>query len=98
MSVIAWILIGLIVGYVSSRFAGRQNEAIFQMSLAVCAALAAGTLFHVVTRNGIIDSSWLTLPIALAAAVLTVATYLTARRTSMAFSYRIVSIPYRPQG
>ena len=35
MSVVAWILIGLVVGYVSSRFAGRQTEAIFQMSLAV---------------------------------------------------------------
>ena len=80
MSIIAWILIGLVVGYISSRFAGRQSEAIFQMSLAVCAALAAGTMFHLVTRNGVIDSTFLTLPIALAVAVLTLGTYVTARR------------------
>jgi uncharacterized membrane protein YeaQ/YmgE (transglycosylase-associated protein family) len=63
MSFLAWIVLGLVAGYIGSKIVNRQGEGIlFDILLGVVGAFAGGFLFHIFGASGVgstsIVSSW----------------------------------------
>jgi uncharacterized membrane protein YeaQ/YmgE (transglycosylase-associated protein family) len=54
MSIIAWIILGLIAGFVASRIVNRTGEGlILDILLGIGGALVGGWLFHIVGMSGV---------------------------------------------
>jgi uncharacterized membrane protein YeaQ/YmgE (transglycosylase-associated protein family) len=54
MSIIAWIILGLIAGFVASKIVNRTGEgAILDVLLGIGGALVGGWLFHIFGMRGV---------------------------------------------
>jgi uncharacterized membrane protein YeaQ/YmgE (transglycosylase-associated protein family) len=54
MSIIAWIILGLIAGFVASRIVNRTGEGlVLDILLGIGGALVGGWLFHIVGMRGV---------------------------------------------
>ncbi|MGD0835346.1 MAG: GlsB/YeaQ/YmgE family stress response membrane protein [Polyangia bacterium] len=54
MSIIAWIILGLVAGFIASRIVNGAGEGVaFDMVLGIVGAVAGGFLFHLVGRAGV---------------------------------------------
>jgi uncharacterized membrane protein YeaQ/YmgE (transglycosylase-associated protein family) len=54
MSIIAWIILGLIAGFVASKIVNRTGEgAILDVLLGIGGAVVGGWLFHIFGMNGV---------------------------------------------
>lgn len=54
MSIIAWIVLGLISGYIASRLVNHSGEGIvLDIVLGIVGAVAGGFLFHLVGATGV---------------------------------------------
>ena len=54
MSIIAWIILGLIAGFVASKIVNRTGEgAVLDVLLGIGGALVGGWLFHFFGRRGV---------------------------------------------
>jgi uncharacterized membrane protein YeaQ/YmgE (transglycosylase-associated protein family) len=54
MSIVAWIFLGLISGFVASKLVNRRGEGIFlDIILGVCGALVGGFMFNVLGTTGV---------------------------------------------
>ena len=54
MSIVAWIILGLIAGYIASRIVNGSGEGVaFDMVLGIVGAVAGGFLFRLVGRAGV---------------------------------------------
>ena len=67
MSIIAWIALGLISGFIASQVVyGRSQQRFMDMALGVLGALVGGVMFHLVGRT---DIAGFNLPSAFASAL-----------------------------
>jgi len=54
MSIIAWIILGLISGFIASKIVNKTGEGfVLDVFLGVVGALAGGFLFHLVGATGV---------------------------------------------
>jgi uncharacterized membrane protein YeaQ/YmgE (transglycosylase-associated protein family) len=54
MSIIAWIILGLIAGFIASKIVNRSGEgAILDVLLGICGAVVGGWLFHIFGMSGV---------------------------------------------
>jgi uncharacterized membrane protein YeaQ/YmgE (transglycosylase-associated protein family) len=54
MSIIAWIIVGLIAGFVASKIVNRTGEGvILDVLLGIAGAIVGGWLFHMLGMSGV---------------------------------------------
>jgi uncharacterized membrane protein YeaQ/YmgE (transglycosylase-associated protein family) len=71
MSIIAWILLGLIAGFVGSKIVNRRGEGVItDIVIGIVGALAGGLLFRQVGVSGITGFNFWSLLVATTGAVL----------------------------
>ena len=84
MSILAWIVLGLISGFMASKVVNRRGQdRLMDMALGVLGALVGGVMFHLVGRTGVTGLNlWSVFVSALgAASVLVVYHAVTGRRS-----------------
>lgn len=81
MSYLAWILLGLLAGYLGSRIVNRRGAGVFfDIVLGVAGAFVGGFLFQKFGANGVTGLNLWSLLVATAGSVLLVIAYHTVRR------------------
>jgi len=83
MSIIAWIVLGLIAGYIGSRIVNKQGEGLLlNMALGIIGALVGGFLFSAIGQTGITGFNIYSIFVAIIGAVVVLLVYqgLTGRR------------------
>lgn len=83
MSVIAWIVLGLIAGFIASKIVNRRGEGLLlDIVLGIIGALVGGWLFHVFGAAGVTGFNIYSLLVAIVGAVVLLVIYhaLTGRR------------------
>ena len=54
MSIIAWIFLGLISGFIASKITtGRGQGSLIDMALGILGALVGGVMFHLIGQTGV---------------------------------------------
>jgi uncharacterized membrane protein YeaQ/YmgE (transglycosylase-associated protein family) len=54
MSIIAWIILGLISGFIASKLVNKTGEGVFlDMILGIVGAIVGGWLFHLIGMRGV---------------------------------------------
>ena len=54
MSIVAWIILGLISGFIASKIVNKAGEGFFfDIFLGIVGALAGGFLFHLIGSTGV---------------------------------------------
>jgi uncharacterized membrane protein YeaQ/YmgE (transglycosylase-associated protein family) len=56
MSIFAWIILGLIAGYIGSKIVNKQGEGILDIILGIVGAVVGGWLFRTVGASGVTDA------------------------------------------
>jgi uncharacterized membrane protein YeaQ/YmgE (transglycosylase-associated protein family) len=83
MSIIAWIVLGLIAGFIASKIVNRQGEGLLlNMALGIIGALVGGFLFSAVGQTGITGFNIYSIFVAIIGAIVVLLIYqaLTGRR------------------
>jgi uncharacterized membrane protein YeaQ/YmgE (transglycosylase-associated protein family) len=81
MSFLAWIVLGLIAGYIGSKIVNRQGEGILlDILLGVVGAFAGGFLFHIFGASGVSGLNLYSLFVAVIGAVVVLFLYHLVRR------------------
>jgi uncharacterized membrane protein YeaQ/YmgE (transglycosylase-associated protein family) len=81
MSYLAWIVLGLIAGYIGSKIVNRQGEGILlDILLGVVGAFAGGFLFHIFGASGVSGLNLYSLFVAVIGAVVVLFLYHLLRR------------------
>jgi uncharacterized membrane protein YeaQ/YmgE (transglycosylase-associated protein family) len=76
MSIIAWILLGLISGFIASKLVNRRGEGFFvDIILGVVGSLVGGFLFNAVGRNGVTGLNLWSVLVSVAGAVVVLVLY-----------------------
>ncbi|HXW73238.1 MAG TPA: GlsB/YeaQ/YmgE family stress response membrane protein [Steroidobacteraceae bacterium] len=76
MSVIAWIVLGLIAGFVASKIINKQGEGlVMDIVLGVVGALVGGWLFRLVGMSGVTGLNLYSLLVAVLGAVVFLLVY-----------------------
>lgn len=83
MSFIAWIILGLIAGFIGSKLVNRQGEGIFlDILLGVVGAIAGGWLFNTFGASGVTGLNLYSLLVAVVGAVVVLLIYHAIRRVA----------------
>ncbi len=81
MSFLAWIVLGLIAGYVGSKIVNKRGEGIVvDIILGVVGALVGGFLFHLFGHAGVTGLNLYSLIVAVVGAVVVLVVYHSLRR------------------
>jgi uncharacterized membrane protein YeaQ/YmgE (transglycosylase-associated protein family) len=81
MSFLAWIVLGLVAGYIGSKIVNRQGEGIvLDILLGVVGAFAGGFLFHIFGASGVSGLNLYSLFVAVIGAVVVLFLYHLVRR------------------
>ncbi len=83
MSIIAWIVLGLIAGFIASKIVNKQGEGLLlNMALGIIGALVGGFLFSTIGQAGITGFNIYSVFVAIIGAVVVLLIYqaLTGRR------------------
>ena len=81
MSIVAWIVLGLISGYLGSKLVNRSGEGILlDIALGVAGAMVGGWLFHVFGESGVTGLNLYSLLVAVVGSVVVLVTYHALRR------------------
>lgn len=81
MSFIAWIVLGLLAGFLGSKIANRSGDGVlFDIVLGIVGAFAGGFLFQQFGESGITGLNLWSLLVATTGSVLLVIAYHTVRR------------------
>jgi uncharacterized membrane protein YeaQ/YmgE (transglycosylase-associated protein family) len=76
MSIIAWIILGLIAGFVASKIVNRTGEgAILDVLLGIGGAVVGGWLFHIFGMSGVTGLNVYSLVVATVGAAVFLAVY-----------------------
>jgi uncharacterized membrane protein YeaQ/YmgE (transglycosylase-associated protein family) len=76
MSIIAWIIVGLIAGFVASKIVNRTGEGvILDVLLGIAGAVVGGWLFHAFGMRGITGLNLYTMVVATIGAVVFLVVY-----------------------
>jgi len=83
MSIIAWIVLGLIAGFIGSKIVNKQGEGLLlNMALGIIGALVGGFLFTSIGQTGVTGFNIYSIFVAIVGAVVVLLIYqaLTGRR------------------
>ena len=82
MSILAWVVLGLVAGFLGSKLINRTGEGLFlDIVLGVVGALAGGWVFHFFGAAGVTGLNLYSLLVATAGAVLVLVVYHFIRAT-----------------
>jgi uncharacterized membrane protein YeaQ/YmgE (transglycosylase-associated protein family) len=79
MSVFAWIILGLIAGFIGSKIVNKQGEGLV---LGIVGAVAGGWLFNLVGASGVTGLNLYSLLVAVAGAIAVLVVYHALRRAA----------------
>ena len=83
MSIIAWIILGLVAGFIASKIVNRTGEGlILDILLGVVGGVAGGWLFGLLGMHGVTGFNIYSLVVAVCGAVVLLVIYHTVRRTA----------------
>jgi uncharacterized membrane protein YeaQ/YmgE (transglycosylase-associated protein family) len=81
MSVLAWILLGLVAGFIASKLVNRKGEGFFgDIILGILGALVGGWLFHLFGASGVSGFNLYSLLVAVGGAIVVLIVYHALRR------------------
>jgi len=76
MSIIAWIVLGLIAGFISSKLINKTGEGFFlDIALGIVGAVIGGWLFHLFGMHGVTGLNVYSLVVAVIGAVVFLVVY-----------------------
>jgi uncharacterized membrane protein YeaQ/YmgE (transglycosylase-associated protein family) len=76
MSIIAWIFLGLVSGFIASKIVNRQGEGfLVDILLGVVGAMVGGFLFNLVGRSGVTGFNLWSMFVSVTGAVLVLVAY-----------------------
>jgi len=76
MSIIGWIVLGLLAGFIASKIVNKTGEGLFlDIVLGIVGAVVGGFLFNLIGQVGITGFNLWSLFVAIAGAVLLLAAY-----------------------
>jgi uncharacterized membrane protein YeaQ/YmgE (transglycosylase-associated protein family) len=84
MSIIAWIVLGLIAGFIASKIVNKRGEgALVDIILGIVGAVVGGWLFRIFGMSGVTGFNAYSLLVAVGGAIVVLLIYhaITARRT-----------------
>jgi uncharacterized membrane protein YeaQ/YmgE (transglycosylase-associated protein family) len=81
MSIIGWIILGLIAGFIASKIVNKQGEGFFlDIVLGVVGAIVGGWLFAVFGASGVTGFNLYSMVVAIIGAVVVLVVYHAIRR------------------
>ena len=81
MSIIGWIILGLIAGFIASKIVNKQGEGFFlDIILGIVGALVGGWLFELVGHAGVTGFNLYSMFVAIIGAVVVLVVYHAVRR------------------
>jgi len=81
MSYLAWIVLGLIAGFIGSKIVNKQGEGlILDIILGIAGALVGGWLFHTFGARGVTGLNLYSLVVSVVGAVVVLVVYHAVRR------------------
>ena len=83
MSIIAWIILGLIAGFIASKIVNKQGEgALLDIVLGIVGAVVGGYLFNLVGATGVTGLNIYSMFVAVVGSVILLVIYHAIRRTA----------------
>ena len=84
MSIIAWLILGLIAGFIASRIVNKTGEGLFlDIVLGIVGAIVGGFLFSVIGAGGVTGLNLYSLLVAVIGAIVVLVVYhAVVRRTA----------------
>ena len=83
MSVFAWIILGLIAGYIGSKIVNKQGEGlILDLVLGIVGAMAGGWLFNMFGASGVTGLNLYSLLVTVVGAIVVLVVYHAIRRVA----------------
>jgi uncharacterized membrane protein YeaQ/YmgE (transglycosylase-associated protein family) len=83
MSFLAWIVLGLIAGFIASKIVNKQGEGFFlDIILGIVGAVAGGWIFSALGGHGVTGVNLYSIVVAVIGAVVVLAVYHALRRTA----------------
>ena len=83
MSIIAWIVLGLIAGFIASKIVNREGSGIIlDIVLGVVGALVGGWLFEFVGKAGVTGFNLYSMLVAIVGAIVVLVVYHAIRRVA----------------
>jgi len=82
MSIFAWIILGLIAGFVASKIVNKQGEGfVWDIVLGIVGAIAGGFLFNLFGASGVTGLNLYSAVVAVVGAIVVLLLYHAIRRT-----------------
>jgi uncharacterized membrane protein YeaQ/YmgE (transglycosylase-associated protein family) len=89
MSILAWIVLGLLAGFIGSKLVNKSGEGVFlDIILGIAGAVAGGFLFNLLGASGVTGLNIYSLFVAVLGAVLLLVAYHAIRRRNLAWYRR----------
>jgi uncharacterized membrane protein YeaQ/YmgE (transglycosylase-associated protein family) len=89
MSILAWIILGLVAGFIGSKLVNKTGEGfVLDLALGLVGALVGGFLFNRFGASGVTGLNIYSLFVAVAGAVLLLVGYHAIRRRNLAWYRR----------
>jgi len=83
MSFLAWIVLGLIAGFIASKIVNKQGEGFFlDIILGIVGAVAGGWIFNAFGAHGVTGVNLYSILVAVVGAIVVLTLYHALRRTS----------------
>jgi uncharacterized membrane protein YeaQ/YmgE (transglycosylase-associated protein family) len=83
MSILAWIILGLIAGFIGSKIVNRTGEGlVLDILLGICGAIVGGWLFHAFGMSGATGVNVYSMIVATLGAVVVLVVYHTVFRAA----------------
>src|SRR5271156_1185930 len=83
MSIFAWIVLGLIAGFIGSKIVNKQGEGLFlDIILGIVGAIAGGWLFNMFGAAGVSGLNLYSLVVAVVGAIVVLVVYHAIRRAA----------------
>jgi uncharacterized membrane protein YeaQ/YmgE (transglycosylase-associated protein family) len=89
MSILAWIVLGLLAGFIGSKLVNKTGEGVvLDIVLGIVGAVAGGFLFSLFGASGVIGFNLYSILVAVIGAVLLLVGYHAVRRRNLAWYRR----------
>ncbi len=83
MSILAWVVLGLIAGFIGSKLINKTGEGVFlDIVLGIVGAVVGGWLFQLFGASGVTGLNLYSLLVAVSGAVIVLLAYHALRRTA----------------
>ena len=83
MSILAWILLGLLAGFIGSKIVNKHGEGlILDIGLGIVGAVVGGWLFRMFGSSGVTGINLYSLAVAVVGAIVVLLVYHAVRRTA----------------